>query len=125
MGDKKIDRRFTIQFSRTDPMHLRAAEILNKYERFGKARYIVNAILHYEDCGEHDLAKMDEKRIEVVVSRILRENRASGADVRHSGDKQENNRQPYDEINFDDAIEALGEDGLSAVADALDMFRKK
>jgi hypothetical protein len=30
-----------------------------------------------------------------------------------------------DEIIFDDAVEALGEDGFSAIAGALDMFRKK
>ena len=30
-----------------------------------------------------------------------------------------------EDINFDEAINALGEDGFNAVAGALDMFRKK
>jgi len=30
-----------------------------------------------------------------------------------------------EEISFDDALEALGEEGFNTVADALDMFRKK
>ena len=29
------------------------------------------------------------------------------------------------ELNFDEAMEALGEDGFNAVANALDMFRRK
>ena len=118
MSDKKTGRKFTVQFSRTDPSHVKAAEILNQYERFDKARYIVNAILHYEECNERKSAKIDEKYIEAVVSRIMRENQVSGA-------KQSNNQQSFGEINFDDAMEALGEDGLNDVADALDMFRKK
>ncbi|MCL2516949.1 MAG: hypothetical protein FWF15_00165 [Oscillospiraceae bacterium] len=130
MDDKKSATRFTIQFNRTDHAHLRAADILNQYERFGKARHIVNAILHYEDCEHRDMqpsAKIDEKYIETVVNRILRENCTSGDDVRLDSDdvKREHNQKPLDEIDFDGAMEMLGEDGLNAVADALDMFRKK
>jgi hypothetical protein len=33
--------------------------------------------------------------------------------------------QPTEEIIYSDAVEALGEDGLSAIAGALDMFRRK
>jgi len=33
--------------------------------------------------------------------------------------------QPTAEIIYSDAVEALGEDGLSAIAGALDMFRRK
>jgi len=117
MGDKKSGRKFTVQFSRTDPSHIQAAEILNKYERFGKARYIVNAILHYEECTERGAAKIDEKYVEAVVVRVMRENQASGA--------IQNNNQSLVEINFDDAMDTLGESGLNDVANALDSFRKK
>jgi len=118
VSDKKTGRKFTVQFSRTDRDHIKAAEILNQYERFDKARYIVNAILHYEECNERKPAKIDEKYIEAVVSRIIRENQAGGV-------KQSNNQQSFREINFDDAVESLGEDGLNDVANALNMFRKK
>ncbi|MCL2853856.1 MAG: hypothetical protein FWE20_12675 [Defluviitaleaceae bacterium] len=129
MGDKKTDRRFTIQFSRTDPAHLEAASILNQYERFDKARYIANAILHYEKCDQRDSlrsAKIDEKQIEAVVSRVLRESHSSGTEAAQDSDnKREGHHKHFDEITFDDAMESLGEDGLNAVSDALEMFRRK
>ena len=118
VSDKKTGRKFTVQFSRTDRDHIKAAEILNQYERFDKARYIVNAILHYEECNERKPAKIDEKYIESIVNRIIRENQASGA-------KQENVYKSFGEVNFDETMEAFGEDGLNDVANALDMFRKK
>jgi hypothetical protein len=77
MGDKAFDLRFTIQFSRTDPAHLRAAEILNQQGRRSKAQYLVNAVLHYESCNERpnlqNASVFNEKIIEAVVRRFLRE----------------------------------------------------
>ena len=130
MGKKKISRRFTIQFSRTDPLHIQAANILNQYERFDKAKFVVNAILHYEQCSERYIersGKIDEKQIEAAVSRALRESNALGANSKSGsgGNMAEKDIQPYSEISFDDAMESLGEDGLSDVADALSMFRRK
>jgi len=132
MADKLVDTRFTIQFSRTDPTHLQAAEILNRQGRRSKAQYLVNAVLHYENCGEvpnmQRPAAFDEKVIEAVVNRILRD-RAESVAYAPAGavsvKRTEMQSQPADEINFDDAVEALGEDGFKAVAGALDMFRKK
>jgi hypothetical protein len=37
MYGKKAETKFTIQFSRTDPAHLRTADILNRLERYRKA----------------------------------------------------------------------------------------
>ena len=72
---KKAGTKFTIQFNQTDPAHLQVAELLNKQGHRGKAQYIVNAVLHYENCDETpDLkrpALIDEKVIEAVVNRIL------------------------------------------------------
>jgi len=132
MADKLVDTRFTIQFSRTDPTHLQAAEILNRQGRRSKAQYLVNAVLHYENCGEtpniQRLAAFDEKVIEAVVNRILRDREENGAPAPVgpvSVKQTETRSQSADEVNFDDAVEALGEDGFKAVAGALDMFRKK
>jgi len=132
MADKLVDTRFTIQFSRTDPTHLQAAEILNRQGRRSKAQYLVNAVLHYENCGEvpnmQRPAAFDEKVIEAVVNRILRD-RVESDTTAPAGPapvkRIETLPQPADEINFDDAVEALGEEGFKAVAGALDMFRKK
>jgi len=133
MGEKKISRRFTIQFSRTDPAHLQAVEILNRQGRRSKAQYLVNAVLHYENCGEILIiqrpAAFDEKIIEAVVNRILHDRKINGADapLRPAQVKKAEKRHlpPAEEIDFNEAMETLGEDGFNNVVDALDMFRKK
>ena len=130
MAGKKTDNRFTIQFRRTDPKHVQVVNLLNQRERFEKAQYIVDAVLHYESCNattdSERLERFDEKAIEAVVRRILREKEGSYV-VRQPSDAASANQsepsQSAEEIHFDDAMEALGEDGFNAVAGALDMFR--
>jgi hypothetical protein len=133
MGDKIVDTRFTLQFSRTDPTHLQVAEILNRQGRRSKAQYIVNAVLHYENCNEtpnmQRSAGFDEKIIEAVVYRILRDQAEDNVDkpaaaVTTSRQAKKPVRAAED-ISYDEAVEALGEEGLNAVAGAMDMFRKK
>jgi hypothetical protein len=81
MGEKMADTRFTLQFSRTDPTHLQVAEILNRQGRRSKAQYIVNAVLHYENCDGKPNAprstEFDVKTIEAVVNRLLQEKEIS------------------------------------------------
>ena len=81
ISSKKTEGKFTIQFSRTDPAHLKVTGILNSKERRGKAQYIANAILFYESqFGSLNIkptAPFDEKSVEAVVNRILL-NRRSG-----------------------------------------------
>ena len=82
MNGKKSETKFTIQFSREDPAHLRVADILNRQERHGKARYIVEAVTHFLSCdGARRTAFLDERHIEAVVSRMLRESGAGLAPV--------------------------------------------
>ena len=132
MAGKKAGTKFTIQFSQTDPLHLQVAELLNQQGYHGKARYIVDAVLHYESCdATPDMQQpvwVDEKFIKAVVNRILHDRgecvvEESVSSV--SAVKKQEPQQPIEEINFDEAMEALGENGFSAVASALDMFRRK
>ena len=116
MGSKMVETRFTIQFSQTDPTHLQVAEILNRQGRRSKAQYIVNAVLHYENCGEtpnmQRTSELDIKIIEAVVNRILREKFVTPI-------------QSGEDINTDDVMDSLGKDEINAITGALDMFRKK
>ena len=130
MENKKSGTRFTIQFNLTDPAHIRAAEILNSVSPRGKAQHIANALLCYESHGEFpdktNLRMVDEKLIEDVVKRVLRD--LNGAEVFPSGGSENQwlpQAQIVDETAIDDASAALGEDGFGAVAGALEMFRKK
>ena len=130
MGVKKTGKRFSIVFSETDPLHLQVIELLNKQEYRGKAQYIVNAVLQYENgciTPETQLpSRFDEKIIEAVVNRLLRDRTDSGTEtLRNPIPAKPVGEQPQfaEEINFDEAIEALGEDGINAIADAMEMFR--
>jgi hypothetical protein len=92
---------------------------------------IVNAVLYYADYLSKPItpgtARVDEKAIEAIVKRLLSE-REDISVVQTSptdASQQENEVLSVEEINFDDALEALGGDGLNAIADALEMFRNK
>ena len=131
MDGKKAATKFTIQFSRTDPSHLLVADILNGLERHGKAQYIVEAVLCYEnrkeDGGKNLSTAIDEKRIEAVVKRLLRERDGSGTGNLPAAvpvGLVENTTQIGDVV-FEDTADDLGADDLNVVAGALDMFRRK
>jgi len=133
MYGKKSESKFTIQFSRTDPAHLQVADILNRQERHGKARYIVEAIAHYLSCDSaRQPVRVDEKHIEAVVSRILHDWRKSGTGILPAfvpaggiDDSSLSTSDHADKITYNDAMEAFGEDGYDAITSALDTFRKK
>jgi len=118
MTGKKDATRFTIQFSRADPSHRQVTEILNRQGRYGKATYIANTVLHYISCdkkpGERRTGKLDEKLVEAVVARILQNRENTGVAP----------PSPAVELQYD-ADGAIGAEGISAVVDALEMFRKK
>ena len=132
MYGKKKEAKFTIQFSRDDPQHLQVADILNRQKRYGKAQYIVDAVIHYINFGLTEAAmrpvRLDEKHIEAVVSRILGDRSVGGAGgvpvLLPAGRIDEHSEADADVV-FDDAMDALGEEGFDAIAGALDMFRKK
>jgi hypothetical protein len=123
MSGKMLDTRFTIQFSQTDPAHLKVADILNQQGRRSKAQYIVNAIIHYTNCKEtpntQRSAELDEKHIETIVCRILQDKLPALASL-----NQTEALQSTEDINADDIIGSFGENGLNAIAGAMDMFKK-
>ena len=130
MSGKKTETRFTIQFSQTDPSHIKVFGILNEQGR-RKTQYIVNAVLHYINCeipSAQRPVQFDEKAVEMVVNRILREKEGNGAN-KPAGfvpvSQAENPHLPDAEIEYDESMESIGADGLNAITDALAMFRKK
>jgi hypothetical protein len=136
MENKKANTRFSIQFNRNNLLHLQVVDILNRQDQRGKARYIVEAVLHYENCDAvpdiKQPARLDEKHIEAIVDRMLRERDVSSmgaptvsAPTKKVVDSQYHQMGRGDEVIFNDALETLGEDGLNAVAGALEMFRKR
>ena len=132
MRGKMAETRFTIQFSQTDPTHLQVSEILNKQGRRSKAQYIVNAVLHYENCQgtpstQHPVS-LDEKQIEAIVNRVLRDRDKSPAKkpkAAKPGVQSKNQPETPEKIIIDDVIDALGNEDFDALAGSLELFRKK
>ena len=133
MADKKSDRRFTLQFNKKDPAHCQVADILNRLEWHGKAQFVADAVLYYINRGtkpeaHRPAAAVDERHIEAIVRRILSGREESGVDIIPAASPAgmiEELAQSEVDVVFDEAVEALGEEGLGAIAGALDMFRKK
>ena len=127
---KKYETKFTIQFSRTIPEHLEVVDILNKLGRSFKAQYIVNAVLYYDKREELETQRpvLDEKQIEAIVNKILRDREESNmgslmADA--SASRIEKPPQSDTDAAFHEVAKALGQDGFNAIAGTLNMFRRK
>ena len=75
MNRKTSNLRFTLQFNADDSAHVQVADILNRQGWHGKARYIVEAVMHFVSCdgtqGSLRPVRIDERHIEEVVRRIL------------------------------------------------------
>ena len=134
MYNKKDNYKFTIQFSRADPSHLKVADILNRQKRYSKAQYIVDAVLHYISCGLTESAanpvQIDEKYIESIVNRILLDRYGENVDSLSAPASlveipMPSQPQNIHKIEFGEGIEAISEEGVKAVTDALVSFRKK
>jgi len=132
LADKITNAKFTLQFNCDNPLHLMAIELLNRQNERGKARYIVNALLHFENC---EGARLDannsvyiiEKMIEPIVIRIIRvrerniKENSGGLFIRTPDYQQDS----VEEIIFDDTVDTLSEENITAVAGELDMFKKR
>lgn len=125
MTEKKDLYKFTIQFNPGDPSHLQTADLLNQQGR-RKAQFIVNAVLHYIHCKETpdipQAAPMDTELIEAVVRRIMKEQGSAPSKKKPAQSDGSSKKTPED-IRFDEAAEALGADGLAAIANTMTMFR--
>ena len=138
MSNKKSEMRFTIQFNQDNPLHLRAAAILNGLNPRGKARYVTDALLHYENCGETPKigqpVQTDVKEIEKIVRRILHEKRAEPFESPQSAvySSPANALLPdnavsikLEDVDFDEATAALDDETMSAIANTLEMLRSR
>ena len=67
---------------------------------------------------------VDTSLIEAVVRKILKEQN-EGAQLKRAGKHHSPTEQvPEDDFSFDEAADALGADGLAAIANTMAMFRR-
>lgn len=124
---KKDLYKFTIQFSEGDPLHQQTASILNQQGR-RKAQFLVNAVMHYLHCSETPVipqpAPIDTGAIEVIVRRIMAEESSrpiASEQISHSPTQR---TVKSEQIDFGDAAELLGEDGMAAIKNTMASFRR-
>ena len=128
MVDKKTDLRFTIQFSRDDPLHEYVADLLNRRGR-KKAQFIVDAILFFEQNEGKSVPnpeKVDKRTIERVLRKLLKEYGIDGSAQAAAPIKPATNTSAEStDINFDSSVDGLEMEQLSIITDALQAFRQK
>ena len=121
---KKDLYKFTIQFSEGDPLHQQTAAILNQQGR-RKAQFLVNAVMHYLHCKETpdipQSALVDVDAIEAIVRRIIKEKPLANSS---ESSMQVKRTVKSEQIDFGDAAELLGKDGLQAIANTMAQFRR-
>ena len=123
---KKDPYKFTIQFNGADPQHQQIADMLNLQGR-RKAQFVVNAVQHYMHCSETpDIPQptpIDTIAIETIVRRIMEEH--SGRQI-PTETKQEPVRRTVksEQIDFGDAADLLGEEGVAAIRNTMASFRR-
>lgn len=125
-GEERLYK-FTIQFSEGDPLHQQTADILNRQGR-RKAQFLVNAVMHYLHCSETpDIPQpppIDTNAIEMIVRRIMAEESSKPIAGEQSIQPPAQRSIKSEQINFGDASDLLGEDGIAAIKNTMASFRK-
>lgn len=124
---KKDLYKFTIQFSPGDPHHRQTAEILNEQGR-RKAQFLVNAVMHYLHCSETpDIplpVPIDISAIETIVRRIMEEEKAQSVAGESNTTVTPKRIVKSEQIDFREAADVLGEEGVAAIAKTMANFRR-
>lgn len=127
MNNKKIVHKFTIHFNRKDIGHNQVIELLNNQGRYGKAQYIVNAVLYYENAINTGQSGLDRNSLhkflnchplESITNNDIAQSKNQNSDKHNveAGLSMEN-------IHNRNNDEALGDDSIYAITDVLDIFR--
>ena len=122
---KKNPYVFTIGFDETDPVHVRAAEILNGTKK--KAQLIAAAILSYVDGGDSEgipdfhveaLEPLLEKLIQKELKKVMRDQLTSSDDKMAQLSESVLDLSPEEkQIEMDESI-------TQNIMDAMDVFRR-
>ena len=125
MAEKKDRCKFTIQFNPADPAHQQTVDILNQQGR-RKAQFLVNAVMHYLHCSETpeipQATPINTEAIEIIVRRILQE-KSTYAPAQQDTPKAKRERH-VENMQYEDAANLVGEDGLTAIRNTMAVFRK-
>lgn len=122
---KKNPYVFTIGFDETDPVHIRAAEILNGTKK--KAQLIADAILSYVDGDDSEgipdfhveaLEPLLEKLIQKELKKVMRDQLTS------SDDKMAQLSESVLDLSPEEKRIEMDESITQNIMDAMDVFRR-
>ena len=113
----------TIGFNKNDPAHVQVAQFLNGMER-GKAHYIVNAVLAYQNggtmAGISAGQAVDYEKIRQFVLQVIREHERQEAP--RNGSAEEPDR-PDGAEEGEGAAFGFDEDALYGIMSSLEAFK--
>ena len=128
MCEKKDPYKFTIRFNPSDPTHQQTVVLLNQQGR-RKAQLLVNAVMHYIHCSQTpdipQMPPMDTALIETIVRKVLKEQSEEPQIKKTEKHHPPTVLAPGYDFSFDEAADALGADGLAAIANTMAMFRRE
>ena len=136
MDNKKDIARFTIQFNLENPIHAHVVEVLNRQNQRGKARYIANAIQHYQNCDRtpdvEQLSKLNENAIEAIVERILCKRGDLGTltrtlqdPIENDGERQSDQKTAFEVIELSDSLDDIDEGLISNMLASIEMLKQE
>lgn len=127
MCEKKDPYKFTIRFNPSDPTHQQTVVLLNQQGR-RKAQLLVNAVMHYIHCSQTpdipQMPPMDTALIETIVRKVLKEQSEEPQIKKTERPHPPTVQASEDDFSFDKTADALGADGLAAIANTIAMFRR-
>ena len=89
---------------------------------------LINAVMHYLHCSETpdipQSAPVDVDAIEAIVRRIMEEEKEKPLANSGESSMQVKRTVKSEQIDFGDAAELLGKDGLQAIANTMAQFRR-
>ena len=111
----------TIGFNKNDPNHVAVAELLNSMKR-GKAQYLVNAVLAYQNGGNPGEAghALDYEKIRRFVLQVLEEHERQGDshDIPVENQEEQMTGEMSEGMEFD-----LDENALAGIMSSLEAFK--
>ncbi len=115
----------TIGFNKNDPAHVQVAEFLNRMER-GKAQYIVNAVLAYQNGGaaagiSAGQAAVDYEKIRQFVLQVIREHERQEAPRNETAGEP---AVPDGAEKREGADFGFDEDALNGIMSSLEAFKR-
>lgn len=114
----------TIGFNKNDPAHVQVAEFLNSMER-GKAQYIVNAVLAYQNGGAAAgisavQAQVDYEKIRQFVLQVIREHERQEAPYNGKAEEPDGPDAAEEMAGADFGFD---EDALNGIMSSLEAFK--